>query len=247
MNSTQSILIEHVHKSYGKKQALTDVSLEFGQGMTGLLGRNGAGKTTLMKTMVTLLRPTKGTITLCGIPLTKSQEVRKIIGYLPQEFSLYPSMRVGEVLDYLGLLSGMNASKRKERSEILLESLNLQQEYKTKVKALSGGMKRRVGVAQALLHDPKILIADEPTVGLDPEERVRLRELLKEVSKDKIVILSTHIVEDIEASCKEVAILDKGTLKYKGGVANLIEQTRSDCIETAYLRTIQSKEGSHVF
>lgn len=243
MNEQNKIQISKLNQFYGKKQVLFDVTLNIEQGMTGLLGRNGAGKTTLMKTMVTLLTPKSGKISICGTPIEKTKDIRQIIGYLPQEFSLYPTMKVWEVLDYLGVLSDLSKKQRIDKIDELLQSVNLQDERNKKVKALSGGMKRRLGVAQALLHDPKVLIADEPTVGLDPEERVRLRNLLTNIAKDKIVILSTHIVEDIEASCKKVAIMDEGHLKYHGTSAELLNTTGADSMETAYLRVIQSKEA----
>ena len=242
--SKSKIMIENLTQSYGNKEVLSNLSLEINRGLTGLIGRNGAGKTTLMKTLVTLLTPKSGNITICNIPLKQSKEIRKIIGYLPQEFSMYPSMKVWEVLDYLGVLSNMPKSLRRNRIEKLLVDVNLEKQRNKKVKALSGGMKRRLGVAQGLLHDPKVFIADEPTVGLDPEERVRLRHLLQDVSKEKIVLLSTHIVEDIEAIADEVAILEKGNIQYSGNTQVLMETTGADSVETAYLRIIQSKEVS---
>jgi len=217
------ITIRRLSKFYGKKQALQDVDLDIKQGMFGLLGRNGAGKTTLMKTLATLLPLQDGDITICGVPLGNAKRVRRMIGYLPQEFSIYPSMSVAEAMDYLGLLSGMGGSERKARAELLLERVNLASHRRKKVKALSGGMKRRLGVAQALLHDPKVLIVDEPTAGLDPEERVRFRNLLSEVAEERIVILSTHIVGDIEATCEDIAILDAGKLLYRGTVEALLQ------------------------
>lgn len=218
-----TIEIKNLNKFYGKKQALSDVNLTIGQGMFGLLGRNGAGKTTLMKTLATLLQKKDGEITVCGIPVENAKQIRRIIGYLPQEFSMYPSMSVSEVMDYLGVLSGMNRRERNERIPLLLERVNLTEHKLKKVKALSGGMKRRLGIAQALLHDPKVLIVDEPTAGLDPEERIRFRNLLCEVAEDRIVILSTHIVGDIEATCEDVAILNDGKLLYNGTVDKLLE------------------------
>ncbi len=221
--SENMITIENLNKFYGKKQALFDVNLTINQGMFGLLGRNGAGKTTLMKTIATLLQKKDGKITVCGIPIENAKEIRKIIGYLPQEFSMYPSMSVAEAMDYLGVLSGMSRTDRIQRIGMLLKRVNLTEHKNKKVKALSGGMKRRLGIAQALLHDPKVLIVDEPTAGLDPEERIRFRNLLCEVAEDRIVILSTHIVGDIEATCENVAILNDGKLLYNGTVEKLLE------------------------
>lgn len=219
----KTIEIQHLNKSYGKKQVLYDLNLTIDQGMFGLLGRNGAGKTTLMKTLTTLLRKNDGTVTVCGIPIENVKEVRNMIGYLPQDFSIYPSMNVAEAMDYLGILSGMSPTVRKERTELLLKRVNLTEHRNKKIKALSGGMKRRLGIAQALLNNPKVLIVDEPTAGLDPEERIRFRNLLSEVAEDRIVLLSTHIVGDIEASCENIAILDEGRLLYSGTVADLLK------------------------
>jgi ABC-2 type transport system ATP-binding protein len=213
--------IRNLNKFYGRKHALENINLCIGQGMFGLLGRNGAGKTTLMKTLATLLNKNSGEITVCGVPIQNAKEIRCITGYLPQEFSMYPNMRVYEVMDYLGVLSGLNHQTRKERIPELLKKVNLSDHHRTKVRALSGGMKRRLGIAQAILHEPKILIVDEPTAGLDPEERVRFRNLLCELAEKRIVILSTHIVGDIEATCEDIAILDNGGLLYKGTVRNL--------------------------
>lgn len=217
------INISHVNKYYGKKQALKDISLTIPQGMFGLLGRNGAGKTTLMKTLATLHEKQAGEIFVCGIPISHAKEVRSIIGYLPQDFSMYPNMTVYECLDYLGALSGMPKALRQKRIPLLLERVNLTEKQKNRIKSLSGGMKRRLGIAQALLHDPKVLIVDEPTAGLDPEERIRFRNLLCEVAQERIVILSTHIVGDIEATCESIAILNEGEILWKGTVSQLLE------------------------
>lgn len=222
----ETIEIKHVSKSYGKKQALKDVSLTINQGMFGLLGRNGAGKTTLMKTLAALHRKSEGTISVCGVPIEKAKEIRSMTGYLPQDFSMYPNMTVLEALDYLGTLSGMTKAERAERIRLLVKKVNLTEHQHKKVKALSGGMKRRLGIAQALLHDPKVLIVDEPTAGLDPEERIRFRNLLTEAAEDRIVILSTHIVGDIEASCEDVAILNEGQILWKGTVSELLANAR---------------------
>ena len=217
-----TIEIKHVNKFYGKKQALKDINLTIEQGMFGLLGRNGAGKTTLMKLLATLHGKQSGEITICGIPVEKSKEIRSITGYLPQDFSMYPSMKVEECLDYLGVLSGMGKEERRERIPMLLKKVNLTDKKHSKVKSLSGGMKRRLGIAQALLHNPKVLIVDEPTAGLDPEERIRFRNLLCEVAEERIVLLSTHIVGDIEATCEQIAIMNEGEILWRGTVTELL-------------------------
>jgi ABC-2 type transport system ATP-binding protein len=220
------IIINNLNQYYGKKQALNNVNLTIGPGMFGLLGRNGAGKTTLMKVLVTLLPKTRGNVTICGIPVSNEAQIRKITGYLPQEFSMYGNMTVYEALDYLGVLSGLGKSERKQRIPELIKKVNLQEKAHARVKALSGGMKRRLGIAQAILHDPKVLIVDEPTAGLDPEERVRFRNLLSEIAQDRIVILSTHIVGDIEATCENIAVLEDGKIIYHGPVMSLVESAK---------------------
>lgn len=222
-----SIEIKELNKFYGKKkQALRNISLRIEQGMFGLLGRNGAGKTTLMKTLATLLQKQSGSISVCGIPIENTKEIRKITGYLPQDFSMYPAMSVTEAMDYLGILSGIGTEERRKRTDLLLEKVNLTGQKHKKVKALSGGMKRRLGIAQALLNDPKVLIVDEPTAGLDPEERIRFRNLLCDVAEDRIVILSTHIVGDIEATCENLAILNEGSILYCGTVSDLLDTAK---------------------
>lgn len=220
------IKIQALKKNYGQKTVLDNISLTIGNGMFGLLGRNGAGKTTLMKTLAALHRKSEGTISVCGVPIEKAKEIRSMTGYLPQDFSMYPNMTVLEALDYLGTLSGMTKAERAERIRLLVKKVNLTEHQHKKVKALSGGMKRRLGIAQALLHDPKVLIVDEPTAGLDPEERIRFRNLLTEAAEDRIVILSTHIVGDIEASCEDVAILNEGQILWKGTVSELLANAR---------------------
>lgn len=216
------IEIKNVDKFYGKKQALYNINLTINQGMFGLLGRNGAGKTTLMKTLATLHQKKSGNITVCGVPIENTKEIRSMTGYLPQDFSMYPTMTVEESLDYLGILSGMTKDIRQNRINVLLKRVNLTEHKHKKVKALSGGMKRRLGIAQALLHYPQVLIVDEPTAGLDPEERIRFRNLLCEVAEERIVILSTHIVGDIEATCEDISIMNNGRILWQGTVSELI-------------------------
>lgn len=218
------IEIRNVNKFYGRKQALKNVNLTIERGMFGLLGRNGAGKTTLMKTLVTLHKKDSGSITVCGIPVESAKEIRAITGYLPQDFNMYPSMTVWESLDYLGVLSGMERKLKRERMEMLLKKVNLTEQSRKKVGALSGGMRRRLGIAQALLHDPKVLIVDEPTAGLDPEERIRFRNLLCETAQERIVILSTHIVGDIEATCEKIAVMNEGEILWQGTVERLLRE-----------------------
>lgn len=220
------IEIKNVSKRYGSKAALCDVTLTIDEGMFGLLGRNGAGKTTLMKLLCTLTQKSGGEIKINGIPVEKQREIRSLIGYLPQDFNFYPSMRVEECLDYLGALSGMERRQRREKSELLLSQVNLSDSRRKKVKELSGGMRRRLGIAAALLHDPSVLIVDEPTAGLDPEERIRFRNLLCDVAAERIVLLSTHIVGDIEATCEKIAVLNEGKILYNGTVSELTSRAK---------------------
>lgn len=218
------IIINNLSKRYGKKEVLTNISLTIPEGMYGLLGRNGAGKTSFMRILATLSIPTNGDIQMNGVSIKETTKVREMIGYLPQDFSIYKNMTVFGALDYLCLLSNLPNKIRKERIYTLLEQIHLKDNAKTKVKALSGGMKRRLGIAQALLHNPQILIVDEPTAGLDPEERIRFRNLLSDFSDGRIVILSTHIASDIESTCQNVAVLNKGNILFHGSTETLRKQ-----------------------
>lgn len=231
-----NIILKDVSKFYGKKQALNNINLEIEKGMFGLLGRNGAGKTTLMKSIATLLSLSSGNITVCGINVNESSKIREMIGYLPQDFSMYSNMSAYEAMDYLGVLSGLDKKSRKERIPEMLSKVNLNNNMKTKVKAMSGGMRRRLGIAQAILHNPKVLIVDEPTAGLDPEERVRFRNLLSEIAEDRIVILSTHIVGDIESTCENIAVMDEGKIIFKGSVIDLLDKANGNIYEAKISR-----------
>ena len=218
------IVIKNLSKNYGRKAALKNVSVTIHSGMYGLLGRNGAGKTSLMRILATLSVPSGGEVSMNGISIKETGKIREIIGYLPQNFSFYRNMSVYDAMDYLGLLSNLPDKIRKERIVSLLERVNLKENVRTKIKALSGGMKQRLGIAQALLHDPQILIVDEPTAGLDPEERIRFRNLLSEFAEDRIVILSTHISSDVEASCENIGVLDNGKMIWNGATEELVKQ-----------------------
>ena len=218
------IVIKNLSKNYGRKAALKNVSVTIHSGMYGLLGRNGAGKTSLMRILATLSVPSGGEVSMNGISIKETGKIREIIGYLPQNFSFYRNMSVYDAMDYLGLLSNLPDKIRKERIASLLEWVNLKENVRTKIKALSGGMKQRLGIAQALLHDPQILIVDEPTAGLDPEERIRFRNRLSEFAEDRIVILSTHISSDVEASCENIGVLDNGKMIWNGATEELVKQ-----------------------
>ena len=218
------IVINNLSKHYGKKKVLQNVSVTIHPGMYGLLGRNGAGKTSLLRILATLSVPSGGEISMNGISIKETAKIREIVGYLPQDFSFYRNMSVYGAMDYLGLLSNIPDKIRKERITKLLEQVNLKENMRTKIKALSGGMKRRLGIAQALLHNPQILIVDEPTAGLDPEERIRFRNLLSEFAEDRIVILSTHISSDVESSCENIGVLDNGRMIWNGCTEELIKK-----------------------
>lgn len=239
MNNTE-IIIKNLSKNYGSKNALNGIDLEIHAGMFGLLGRNGAGKTTLMRILAALLPKSGGSATVCGVPVEKAADIRGLVGYLPQEFSMYPSMSVYEATDYLGLLSGLSTAGRKEKIMPLLKKVNLDGAAKVRVKALSGGMKRRLGIAQAMLHDPRVLIVDEPTAGLDPEERVRFRNLLCEFAEDRIVLLSTHIVEDVEKTCESITVLCDGDILYSGSVNSFTAGKPG--LEAAYIELMEGAE-----
>lgn len=212
-----------VTKRFGKVTALSDVSLDIGPGMFGLLGPNGAGKTTLMRILATLLEPSQGKVIVSGLELSSHKDwVRGELGYLPQEFGLYKKLTGEEMLDFVAILKGItDVRERKRQVEEVLHTVGLWDDRRRLTREYSGGMKQRMGIAQALLGAPKLLIVDEPTVGLDPEERVRFRNLLSDISANRVVILSTHIVADVEFSCQDVAVLAKGRLVFRGTPASL--------------------------
>ncbi|HEX9980230.1 MAG TPA: ABC transporter ATP-binding protein [Flavobacterium sp.] len=207
--------IRNVSKTYANGvQALNNISLDIPLGMYGLLGPNGAGKSTLMRTIATLQEPDEGKIFLGNLDvLTEKDKVRQTLGYLPQEFGLYPKAKAEDLLDYFAVLKGItNRASRKEVVEALLKQTNLWEKRKEKLGGFSGGMKQRFGVAVALLGNPKLMIVDEPTAGLDPAERVRFLNLLSELGENSVVILSTHIVEDVSELCTRMAIIAKGQI-----------------------------------
>ncbi|MBC8162302.1 MAG: ABC transporter ATP-binding protein [Roseiflexaceae bacterium] len=192
---------------------LREVSLELGPGILGLLGPNGAGKSTLMRILATITKPSSGTATWGGVDIAaQPNALRNVLGYLPQDFGVYPHLNAIEFLEYMAAIKGIEARTARRRIDELLVLTNLHDAAKRPLGGYSGGMRQRVGIAQALLNDPKLLIVDEPTVGLDPEERVRFRNLLTDLSGERIIILSTHIVSDIEATATEVALMNKGRM-----------------------------------
>jgi ABC-2 type transport system ATP-binding protein len=222
------IEIQGLNKIYPNgNHALKDINLEFGNGMFGLLGPNGAGKSSLMRIIVTLMKPTTGIIIIDGKDIQKHRkELRSILGYLPQDFRFFTSLKTWEFLDYSGALAGLR--NRKERlSEVdrLLDQVGLLEVRDRPANKLSGGMKRRLGIAQALIGKPKIIVVDEPTTGLDPDERIRFRNILSQLSqRDVIIILSTHIVGDISSTCQSMALLNRGELVFSGPPEKLIKQ-----------------------
>lgn len=232
------IKIEHLSKRCGNKNILKDICLNIPVGMYGLLGENGAGKTTLMRILATVSEPTAGMVQINGVDIKNKKKIRQIIGYLPQEFSVYPDMSVYSALDYLGILAELPQKIRKERINQLLKQVNLEQEKNKRFKNLSGGMKRRFGIAQALLNNPEILIIDEPTAGLDPEERLRFYNLLSELAMERIIILSTHIASDIEATCSKVAVICRGNVIFQGDISELIKLGENK----VYTATIQQNK-----
>ena len=206
--------IEAVSKQYRRGVlALRDFSLELKPGVLGLLGPNGAGKTTLMSILATITKASKGRVLWDGVDISRKPDaLRSVLGYLPQDFGVYPNLNAVEFLEYLAAVKGLDAVSSKRRIDELLDLVNLTDARKRPLGGFSGGMKQRVGIAQALLNDPQLLIVDEPTAGLDPEERVRFRNLLSELSGERIVILSTHIVSDVEATATDIALIAQGSL-----------------------------------
>src|SRR5271156_5798296 len=212
------LVIEGVSKQYaGKLWGLRDLRMEIGPGVVGLLGPNGAGKSTLMRILATVTRSTEGRVLWNGVDIARTPDpLRSVLGYLPQDFGVYPHLTAREFLEYLAAAKGLDAASARRRIDELLGVVNLGEVRDRALGGFSGGMKQRVGIAQALLNDPQLLIVDEPTAGLDPEERVRFRNLLSELSGERIVILSTHIVSDVEAIATDIAILGGGRLLAHG-------------------------------
>lgn len=218
------LCIEHITKKFRDIVAVDDISLRITPGVWGLLGANGAGKTTLMRMIAGIMKPSSGKILYDGIPINQLKEkYRDVFGYLPQELGFYPEFTVKDYLEYVSVLKGLDAKESKCRIHELMERLTLSAVRNKKIAKLSGGMKRRVGIAQALLNDPEILILDEPTSGLDPGERVHFRNLLSEFAHDRIVLISTHIVPDVEYIANQNAVMKEGRLIAKGTTEELVK------------------------
>lgn len=235
------LVINNLSKTYPNGvKALDNVSIEIENGMFGLLGPNGAGKSSLMRTLATLQEADSGTAILNDIDIFKEPtELRKVLGYLPQEFGVYPRITAEQLLSHLAVLKGItNSSERKELVKYLLDKVNLYDKRNKSVKAFSGGMKQRIGIAQALIGTPKLIIVDEPTAGLDPGERNRFYNLLADVGKDVIVILSTHIVDDVRELCTKMAIMNMGEIVFQGAPQTAIE----DLSGKVYQKIVEREE-----
>jgi ABC-2 type transport system ATP-binding protein len=227
MDPSNSLVIEtrNLSKAYKGVQALVDLNLKLTPGILGLLGPNGAGKSTLMRMLATITKPSEGTILWNGTDVVKEPEaLRSVLGYLPQDFGVYPNLSAQEFLEYMAAIKGLSGARARRVISDLLDLVNLREAARRPLGGYSGGMRQRVGIAQALLNDPQLLIVDEPTVGLDPEERVRFRNLLSDLSGERIVILSTHIVSDVESTATDIAILHKGHLKARARPEELLQQ-----------------------
>ena len=240
------IKLHNLSKTYGQGpsavKAINGIELTIGSGMFGLLGPNGAGKTTLMRIMAGVINPTSGKLEVNGqeIRSEKSKKTLKaILGYLPQELGIYPDLSAAQFVDYMAILKGLdNPHMRRERVAEVLEMVGLSDVANRKLKGFSGGMKRRVGIAQALVNKPHLLIVDEPTAGLDPEERIRFRNLLVNLASERVVILSTHIVEDISQTCRDMAVLSKGQILFRGSPSELIQSAEG------HIWTVKTGNGS---
>ena len=229
------LIMDCVSKQYKNKIAVDRISLTLSEGVHGLLGENGAGKTTLMRMLCGILTPDSGTVTFDGMNVSE-EAYRAHLGYLPQDFGYYPEFSAADFLRYLAALKGIPKQKAKQKASELLALVSLSDVARKKIKTFSGGMKQRLGIAQALLNDPKLLILDEPTAGLDPGERVRFRSLIETLGKNSIVLLSTHIVSDIEHIADQVLIMRQGQLIYQGKW----DETKGD-LEDFYLRETTAK------
>ncbi|MGH2558484.1 MAG: ATP-binding cassette domain-containing protein [Thermomicrobiales bacterium] len=218
------VLVEDVRQRFGQTEALRGIDLEVGTGVFGLLGPNGAGKTTLLRTLATILTPTTGQVRLLGFDpenAKERRELRRRLGYLPQALGYYPNFSVFEFVEYFALLKEMPADRVRPAVARAIERVDLGDRARSKLKTLSGGMLRRVGVAQAIVNEPDLLLLDEPTAGLDPEQRVMFRTLLREFGQDGIVIVSTHLIEDVAAACTDVGLMDGGRIVFQGSPTEL--------------------------
>jgi ABC-type multidrug transport system ATPase subunit len=235
--------VSNITKKYGEVVALSDLSIDITSGgVFGLVGPNGAGKSTLMKVLATLIKPSAGLCMLNDTDIQKHPNImRGILGYLPQDVAVYPNLTALEFLDYIASLKSLKTNEAKKQINDLLEIFNLAPYKKRHLSEYSGGMRQRVGISAALLGDPKVIIVDEPSVGLDPVERINLRNLLMEMAKTRIVLLSTHIISDIETTANQLALIDKGRLLFHGSPAEFTKNTDGN-MEMAYL-SFMGQEG----
>lgn len=223
----RELQLDHLTKCYKDFAAVKDVTLTLGGGVYGLLGANGAGKTTLMRMLCGILEPTKGTVRCGGADIARlGEEYRAMLGYLPQDFGCYPDFTGAEFLRYIAALKGLTRAETNRRTAELLDQVGLGDAGRKKLRTYSGGMRQRLGIAQAMLNDPQILILDEPTAGLDPRERVRFRNLIADYAKGRTVLLSTHIVSDVEAIADEILLMKQGRIEEQGTVPQLAENAR---------------------
>lgn len=240
------LTLDRLTKQYGSKIALDRIDATFEPGIYGLLGANGAGKTTMMRLICDILKPTSGEVTFNGTNIRElGESYRAMIGYLPQDFGYYPNFTAMNFLLYMASLKGLNARYARERSLELLETVNLSDAKGKKIKTFSGGMKQRLGIAQAFLNDPQILILDEPTAGLDPKERVKFRNLISSFAEKKIVILSTHIVTDVEYIADEILVIKGGTLLIKGAERAIIQEIAGKVWECRVTRQEADQMANH--
>lgn len=243
------LIIERLSKQYRRDLwGLRDFDLELTPGVIGLLGPNGAGKSTLMRMLATITKPTTGSIKWNGIDIVRSPDaLRNTLGYLPQDFGVYPNLNAVEFLEYMAAIKGLDSKSARRRIDELLQLVNLKDAAKRPLGGYSGGMKQRVGIAQALLNDPQVLIVDEPTVGLDPEERVRFRNLLSDLSGERIVVLSTHIVSDVEAIATHIALVNKGQLLREAAPENLLKEIEHQVWEwTVHSEQLPALKQKHI-
>jgi len=246
-NGARRVTIEGLWQRFGKQEALAGIDLDVGRGVFGLLGPNGAGKTTLLRTLATTIEPTEGALRLLGFDPhnpRERRELRRHLGYLPQALGFYPNFTVFEFVEYFALLKEMPVDSVRPAVASAIERVGLGEQATKKLKTLSGGMLRRVGIAQAIVNDPDLLLLDEPTAGLDPEQRVSFRAMLREHGSHAIVIVSTHLIEDVAAACNDVGLLEAGKLVFRGTPAELIDRGGGDDagdspLERGYTRVLQ--------
>ena len=235
------LVIDRLTKQYKNKIAADRISLTLTKGVYGLLGANGAGKTTLMRMLCGVLKPTNGEVRFNGIDVSH-EDYRDALGYLPQDFGYYPEFTAQEFLYYMASLKGLTKQRAKEKSAELLETVSLSDMAKKKIKTFSGGMKQRLGIAQALLNNPQILVLDEPTAGLDPKERIRFRNLISQLGSDRIVLLSTHIVSDVESIANVILIMKDGQIIHKGSINDIITVIENKIFEC----TVDNKKAGNL-